>query len=79
MDALVNKHSYGRGIREFYNGGSFIDLLKTNRDIDHSFTWVNTPQGHQYWEKLHQEEKKVRDRIDRDIRIMKYPLSTFPF
>ena len=34
--------------------------LKRKRDIiDYSFTWSETPQGHDYWEKLHYEYRTM--------------------
>ncbi len=28
--------------------------------LNAAFTWINTPQGHEYWNNIHQEVKKLR-------------------
>jgi hypothetical protein len=43
--------------RDFLCGkSSLLSLLNECGNIDHSFTWAETPEGHDFWSKLHYKQ-----------------------
>ena len=42
----------------------FKENIKAKDIIDYAFCWGNTLQGHDYWEKLHYEYRKLMEKYE---------------
>lgn len=58
---LSNQHPHQRGVDEFLENGDFLTLLEINENIDHSFLWKETPEGHDFWSDMHRKERRDRN------------------
>ena len=69
LSALVKKwlHNYHNELNGWWR---LLDDNGVPRDIDNSFTWGGTPEGHEFWANIHRLElprpmpmaKKVKDK-----------------
>lgn len=49
---------------------SLLTLLEECHNIDYSFTWAETPEGHKFWSDLHHTQINDFDKVWKDyIRI----------
>lgn len=60
---------------EYDEDGDILRLLATNGNIDNSFCWADTPQGHRYWEILNNREINEYRVHQRDFHVM-HPIDT---
>lgn len=63
------------GLPQYDMDGDILGLLAVNGNIDQSFTWSRTPEGHRYWEHLDSLEKIEYREYERVIQIM-HPIET---
>ena len=65
---LSDQHPHQRGVDDFLENGDFLTLLETNENIDHSFMWRETPEGHDFWCDMHDRERGERDNFYELVR-----------
>jgi hypothetical protein len=75
FENLFKQHEYheSRGVPQYKKDGNFLMLLCKCKDIDNSFCWSDTPQGHYFWSQKHEQEKASWDNTKRDMQIMSMP------
>ena len=59
-----SKRAYALGFLEGKNG--LLTLMKECININHSFTWSETPEGHLFWSHLHSEESENFSHVSND-------------
>ena len=71
LENVKTQHPYTRGIPQYEENHDILQLLDTCRDIDFSFNWASTPQGHGYWSNLQNEFTQEYNKLNYDFRTMK--------
>lgn len=81
FENLIEQHEKHetRGIPQYREDGDFLKLLHKCKNIDHSFCWGNTPQGHNFWSQKNEEEKTSWEKTKKDMQIMNVFKEEFPF
>ena len=64
------QHPSSHGIIEYDMDGDILALLAVNVNIDRSFCWADTPQGHRYWEHLNYKEIDDYRKYEKIAQIM---------
>lgn len=73
IENIRKQHPYNREVIEYDESGDILKLLAVEGNIDHSFCWSGTPQGHQFWERLNNREITEYREHERVFNIMHSP------
>ena len=65
------KKQHPERFQQYNENHDILELLDMCRNIDYSFCWASTPQGHMFWEKMQRKFVSEFNDIATDIRIMK--------
>ncbi len=70
LENVREQFPHNKGIPEYNENHDILQLLDTCKDIDYSFMWSETPQGHRYWSNLQVELMKDYNKVTSDIFTM---------
>jgi hypothetical protein len=76
IENIRKQHPYNREVIEYDESGDILKLLAVEGNIDHSFCWSGTPQGHKFWEHLDNREIIEYREHERIYNIMHSPSVT---
>lgn len=75
LENVKTQHPNSKGVPQYNENHDILQLLDTCYNIDNSFLWSATPQGHDYWldlnERLMSEVRKTNYDI---VQMGKIPL-----
>ena len=70
FENLFHQKGNTKSVNQYCMDKDVIKLLEHWLTIDDSFTWSHTPQGHDFWSDLNDEELRQYDYMINDIEVM---------
>lgn len=70
FENLFHQKGNTKSVNQYCMDKDVIKLLEYWQTIDDSFVWSHTPQGHDFWSDLNEEELGQYDCIINDIEVM---------
>ena len=72
---VMAQHPSSKGVPQYLDDKDFLKLLEKTSNIDSSFTWSETKEGHFFWSKMNQKEITEKNKLLNDLRLLgvKFP------
>lgn len=75
LSNLIEQYPSSKGVPEFLKDKDFLKLLEKTLNIDSSFTWSETEEGHTFWRELNQKEIDETHLLLDDLRLVGVKIS----